>query len=67
VAVVGEVNETTSIDAMCKDGIYPATYNQLISACMNVIENKKIRESIQNNAFSSIVRYPQKIFTQEVL
>jgi hypothetical protein len=67
VAVVGEVNETTSIDQMCKDGIRPAKYEDLVSSCVELVQNDALRESLQQQAFNSISRYPQALFTQAVL
>ena len=67
IAVVGEVNETTSIDIMCKDGIYGANYEDLVDGCMEVVSNPEIREKIKISAIRSIIKYPQKLFTQEVM
>lgn len=67
VAVVGEVNETTSIDTMCINGIYPAQYNDLIGACLEIINNENLIQDIQLAALKSISAFPQKIFTQEII
>ena len=67
VAVVGEVNETTSIDQMCKDGIKPAKYEDLVSSCVELVQNDALREGLQQQAFRSIASYPQALFTQAVL
>ena len=67
IAVVGEVNEATSIDEICKDGIYVAKYEDLVAGCMEVVSNAMIRNAIQINAIKSISKYPQKLFTQEVM
>jgi hypothetical protein len=67
VAVVGEVNESTSIDAMCREGIYAANYDNLVAGCLELARNDAVRKKIQMEALDSITRYPQKLFTREVL
>jgi hypothetical protein len=67
VAVLGEVNETTSIDSMCKDGIYSAKYESLVDACVAIVKDDVLRMDLQHQAIHSISRYPQKLFTQEVI
>ena len=67
VAVVGEVNETTSIDLMCKEGIRPAKFADLVSRCEELVQNDALREGLQLQALHSIARFPQALFTQAVL
>lgn len=67
VAVVGEVNESTSIDAMYKKGICAVNYANLVDSCIEVIRDDDKRLKIQIEALNSIAKYPQKLFTQEVL
>lgn len=67
VAVVGEVNESTSIDTLYKDGIYAARYEDLVVGCQEVIKEKSLIKKIQVDAFNSISKYPQKFFTQQIL
>jgi predicted NACHT family NTPase len=67
IAVVGEVNQTTSIDLMCKEGISPAKYEDLVSKCVELVQNDALRESLQLQAFQSIKRFPQSLFTKAVL
>ena len=67
VAVVGEVNESTSIDAMCKEGIHAVQYDDLVKGCVEVVNNENLRKSLEVRALSSICRYPQKELTQETL
>jgi len=67
VAVVGEVNQTTSIDLMCKEGIFPAKYEDLVSKCVELAQNYALRESLQLQAIHSIRRFPQSLFTKAVL
>lgn len=67
IAVVGEVNESTSIDLMCKDGVYATKYDDLVSSCVEVVDDINLQKRIKLSALASISRYPQKLFTQEVL
>jgi hypothetical protein len=67
VAVVGEVNESTSIGAMCREGVYAAKYDDLVAGCVELIKDDAVRQRIQVEALNSISKYPQKIFTQEIL
>lgn len=67
VAVVGEVNESTSIDAMFREGIYAAKYDDLVAGCIELVKDDSLRQRIQVKALNSISKYPQKLFTQEVL
>lgn len=67
VAVVGEVNESTSIDTMCREGIHAAKYDDLVARCVEIIRDDDARHRIQIQALNSISKYPQKLFTQEAL
>jgi len=67
IAVVGEVNETTSIDSMCREGIYSAKYDELVAACTFMAKDDALRQDLQLRAINSISKYPQTIFTQEVI
>ena len=67
VAVVGEVNESTSIDTMCREGICAVKYDDLVTGCVELIKDDDVRQRIQAKALNSISKYPQKLFTQEVL
>lgn len=67
IAVVGEVNESTSIEAMCSEGIYAAKYDDLVDGCLEVVRDDFLRRKIEIYALNSISKYPQKLFTQEIL
>ena len=67
VAVVAEVNETTSIDPIYKEGIFPAEYSQLVSGCLELIIKSPLRLKLQEAALDAISRYPQKSFTEALL
>jgi hypothetical protein len=67
VAVVGEVNDTTSINSIYQDGIYASRYEDLISNCVELVSNQTLRDQIQVKALQAISQYPQSLFTQEVL
>ncbi len=67
IAVVGEVGPTTSIDAMCKAGIYATDYDGLVEGCMDLVYLDSQREKVQQAAFDSISKYPQSAYTAQVL
>lgn len=67
VAVVGEVNEATSIDAMYQDGILAARYEDLVDSCVELVRNPQLRDQTQLKALQAISQYHQAFFTQEVL
>lgn len=67
VAVVGEVNEATSIDPIYQDGICAARYEDLIENCVELVHNQQLRDQTQLKALQAISQYPQAAFTREVL
>ena len=67
VAVVGEVNESTSIDTMCREGIHAAKYDELVAGCVDLVKDDAVRNRLQTEALNSISKYPQKLFTQQAL
>ena len=67
VAVVGEVNDTTSIDHIYKEGIHPVQYDGLVEACLKVVKDDKYRYELRDKAITSIAKYPQKAYTQKLL
>ena len=67
IAVVGEVNATTSIESMYTNGILTAKYDDLVKTCIEVVKNQSLQESIKKTAFDSISKYPQKFFTQAMI
>lgn len=67
VAVVGEVNQTTSVDSMYTNGILAAKYGDLANACIELVKNQSLQDSIRSSAVHAISQYPQKIFTQAVI
>jgi hypothetical protein len=67
IAVVGEVNPNSSIDPMYLDGIFASPYENLTSACIQLIQDDFLRKKLENKAFETISQYPQKRFTAELL
>ncbi len=67
IAVVGEVNDSTSIDNVFKDGIYASKYEDLVDSCFKLIKDNSLIQKIQIDAFNSISKYEQKFYTQQIL
>ncbi len=67
IAVVGEVNPNSSIDPIYLDGIFASPYENLTSACIQLIQDGALRKQLENKAYETINQYPQKRFTAELL
>ena len=67
VAVVGEVNPSTSIDPIYLNGIYGVPYLDLHTACIELLEDSARRTKLRQNALDAIQQFPQKKFTAELL
>lgn len=67
IAVVGEVSESTFIDTIYRTGIYEAKYDDLVAGCIKIVRDDITRDKIEEKALESISKYPQKLFTLEVL
>ena len=67
VAVVGEVNPSTSIDPIYLNGIYGVPYLDLHKACLELLEDSARRTKLRQNALETIQQFPQKKFTAELL
>lgn len=50
-AVVAEVNDDTEIDEDLIGCIYPAKYEDLVSACVYLLDNETKRKSIEDNGY----------------
>jgi hypothetical protein len=66
-AVVGEVNEKTSISDLYKKAIWHAPYNDLIEACLKISRDDVFREKIAVKGFNLISQHPQAQYTKLVL
>jgi hypothetical protein len=67
VAVVGEVNPTTSIDSMYLNGIYPSQYDSLVESCHELVKDSYQRNLIEHRALETIEQYPQTAFIEPLL
>ena len=67
VAVVGEVNKTTYIDEMCREGICAARYEDLAQECFKIVKTVSLKEKLEMEGFASIYKHPQRIYTQQIL
>jgi hypothetical protein len=67
VAVVGEVNESTSIDSVFKNGIYSGEYSFLVTRCIELVQDNLRRDVISNIGFSEISKNSQSIFTKNLI
>jgi hypothetical protein len=67
VTVVGEVNESTSIDPMFKAAIAHAPYEELANICIKLVKDDELRIKIGLDGLALIAQYTQARFTQSVL
>jgi hypothetical protein len=67
IPVVGEVNQSTSIDSMCLQGIRASSYDSLTNECLYLIQNPLQRYELAQNAFESISQYPQSNYTKLII
>jgi hypothetical protein len=67
VAVVGEVNDTTSIEETFKNAICATPYEELVSCCKKLLLNSAYREDVGKNGFEVISKRPQSIFTAKLI
>jgi len=63
IPVVGEVNNTTSIDETYKNAICAAPYDEIVEACEKLIQNASNREATAIKGYEVISKYPQSVFT----
>ena len=59
-AIVSEVNKTTSIDASLRAGVFSAAYDNLVGACMEILENPELRERQERLGFETISKISQR-------
>ena len=66
-AVVGEVNETTSIDKNFLDCIKPASYDELVNACKVLINDKSERHLLESKGFDLFSKIPQIVLISKII
>ena len=67
IAVVSEVNPTTSIDGIYLDGIYHSPYDSLVESCQFLVSDSNQRSLIEQKALETIKLYPQAAFIESLL
>lgn len=66
-AVAGEVSEDTFVDEMYLNGFYRSTYDQLVSSCIELVNNQTLRERTEASAFEVISALPQHEYLRDLL
>jgi len=67
VAVVGEVNPTTSIEDVYLKGIMSQPYESIVEKCYELCKSKSAIEELERRAINSIYNFHQKIQIMELL
>ncbi len=63
IPVVGEVNNTTSIDETYKNAICAAPYDEIVEACEKLIHHASNREATAMHGYEVISKLRQSVFT----
>ena len=66
-AVVGEVNESTTIDKIFYDSIKAAPYEGLVKACKRLVNNKSERDSLESKGFDLFSKVLQKDYISQII
>jgi hypothetical protein len=67
VAVVGEVNSTTSIDLVYKNAICATPYEGLVDWCEKLALDNLVRKEFEKKGFDAISKCPQSIYTKSLI
>lgn len=67
VAVVGEVNETTSIDDVYRSAITAARYDDLVDACLKLAHDGARLKEAEDRGFAVLAQYPQSVYTSALI
>lgn len=67
IAVISEVNKTTSIESIYKPAIEGCDYNNLTTRAAELLNNQNQITQLKFQARQEIQKYPQKKFTEDVL
>jgi hypothetical protein len=67
VAVVSEVNASTSIPEFYRDAVAGVPYAAVPDECVRLVHDDTSRKAQEDRAISIISRFPQTAFTKEML
>lgn len=67
ISVVGEVNQSTSIDNIYRGGFCDAPYSGLVENCIKLVADANLRKEVGIKAFETISKFPQTQIMDELL
>lgn len=67
VTVVGEINPTTTVDNLYRNAVVGVDYENLVSTCLNLLQDDQLRIQHCQKGFEAIQKYPQKFYTAQLL
>lgn len=67
IPVVGEVNPTTCIPEQYRNAVKEAQYDELVYTCKLMVENKELQEQQAKKGLEVIKRFPQSIYTAQLI
>lgn len=66
-AVVAEINDTTSIEDRWRDAVMGVKYDQLVDACIGLSKDESARSDLETRGAEIIKKFPQVDFMSEIL
>lgn len=67
IPVVGEINPSTVVSDVYKNAVYGAPYQDLVKACLRLVNDQVARDLQAKKGLELIKQYPQKLFTQALI
>ena len=66
-AVVTECHAGTEIEAGMHDAVAPATYDRLVDACVELVENSRLREALERRGFARMTARDETVILRSAL
>lgn len=67
IAILSELNPTTSIDPIYKDAICGVGYDKLVKTCIDLLANDEKLDLLRHNSLKTILNIPQSQILKELL
>ena len=67
VAVVGEVNKSTSIEQPYRDAVCTSPYEGLVDFCEKLVLNDSLRSEAETKGFQLLSQFPQSSYTKALI
>jgi len=67
IPVVGEINPSTVVSDIYKNSVLGVPYQELVNACISLIKDAQARNLQGRRGFENMRRFPQKLFTLNLI